>query len=100
MSEQESQNKPITEILSQELSEYGYDKKNRISRSELLLFLDRKSPDGKFNPALTEKLFQTLNLSKTSTISIEKFINGFSQFEDEIKKSAVSFNTKYSKEKE
>jgi len=100
MSEYESQNKPIAEILAQELSEYGYDKKNRISRSELLLFLDRKSPDGKFDPALTEKLFQTLNLSNTSTISIEKFINGFSEFEDEIKKSAVSFNTKYSKEKE
>ena len=100
MSENESQNKPITEILAQELSEYGYDKKNRISRSELLLFLDRKSPDGKFDPALAEKLFQTLNLSNTSTISIEKFINGFSQFEDEIKKSAVSFNTKFSKEKE
>lgn len=100
MSENESQNKPITEILAQELSEYGYDKKNRISRSELNLFLDRKSPDGKFDPALAEKLFQTLNLSNTSTISIEKFINGFSQFEDEIKKSAVSFNTKFSKEKE
>ena len=100
MSENESQNKQITEILAQELSEYGYDKKNRISRSELLLFLDRKSPDGKFDPALAEKLFQTLNLSNTSTISIEKFINGFSQFEDEIKKSAVSFNTKFSKEKE
>ena len=100
MSEQESQNKPITEILSQELSEYGYDKKNRISQSELLLFLDRKSPDGKFDPNLSEKLFKTLNLSKTSTISIEKFINGFSEFEDEIKKNAESFNTKYSKEKE
>ena len=66
----------------------------------MLLFLDRKSPDGKFDPVLTEKLFQTLNLSNTSTISIEKFINGFSEFEDEIKKSAVTFNTKYSKEKE
>jgi hypothetical protein len=100
MSEQESQNKPITEILAQELSEYGYDKKNRISQSELLLFLDRKSPNGKFDPNLSEKLFKTLNLSKTSTISIEKFINGFSEFEDEIKKNAESFNTKYSKEKE
>ena len=100
MSEQESQNKPITEILAQELAEYGYDKKNRISQSELLLFLNRKSPDGKFDANLSEKLFQTLNLNKSSTISIEKFINGFSQFEDEIKKSAASFNTKYSKEKE
>lgn len=101
MSEQESQNKPISELLAQELSEYGYDKKNRISQSELLLFLDRKSPDGKFDSNLTEKLFQTLNLtSNKSTISIEKFINGFSKFEDEIKKSAISFNTKYSKEKE
>jgi Ca2+-binding EF-hand superfamily protein len=93
MSEQESQNKPITEILAQELGEYGYDKKNRISQSELLLYLNRKSPDGKFDPNLSEKLFQTLNLNKTSTISIEKFINGFSQFEDEIKKSAATFNT-------
>ena len=100
MSEQESQNKPITEILAQELGEYGYDKKNRISQSELLLFLNRKSPDGKFDSNLSEKLFQTLNLNKTSTISIEKFINGFSKFEDEIKKSAATFNTKYSKEKE
>ena len=66
MSEQESQNKPITEILAQELAEYGYDKKNRISQSELLLFLNRKSPDGKFDPNLSEKLFQTLNLNKTS----------------------------------
>ena len=100
MSEQDTQNKPIAEILAEELGEYGYDKKNRISQSELLLFLNRKSPDGKFDTNLSEKLFQTLNLNKTSTISIEKFINGFSQFEDEIKKSAATFNTKYSKEKE
>ena len=100
MSEHESQNKPIAELLAQELSEYGYERKNRISRSELILFLDRKSPDGKFDSNLTEKLFQTLNLSNTSTISIEKFINGFAKFEEEIKRNAENFNTKYSKEKE
>lgn len=100
MSEHESQNKPISEILAQELAEYGYDKNNRISQSELLLFLNRKSPEGKFDPALSEKLFQILNLSESSTISIEEFINGYLQFEEEIKKDAEQINTQYTQEKE
>ena len=100
MSEQETPNKPNKEILAQELAEYGYEKNNRISQSELLLFLDRKSPDGKFDPTLSEKLFKTLNLNNTKTISIEKFINGFSEFEDEIKKNAETFNNQYTLEKD
>jgi len=100
MSEQESPNKPNKELLAQELAEYGYEKNNRISQSELLLFLDRKSPDGKFDPFLSEKLFKSLNLTNTSTISIEKFINGFSEFEDEFKKNAETFNNQYTLEKD
>lgn len=100
MSEHESQNKPNAELLAQELAEYGYEKNNRISQSELILFLDRKSPDGKFDPTLSEKLLKNLNLNQTSTISIEKFINGFIEFEDEIKKNAETFNTQYTLEKD
>ena len=100
MSEQELPSTPNKEILAQELAEYGYEKNNRISQSELLLFLDRKSPDGKFDPTLSEKLFKTLNLNTTKTISIEKFINGFSEFEDEIKKNAEFTNNQYTLEKD
>ena len=100
MSEQETPNKPNSELLAQELAEYGYEKNNRISQSELLLFLDRKSPDGKFDPTLSEKLFKSLNLNNTKTISIEKLINGFSEFEDEIKKNAELSNNQYTLEKD
>ena len=100
MSEQETPNKPNKELLAQELAEYGYEKNNRISQSELLLFLDRKSPDGKFDPTLSEKLLKSLNLNTTKTISIEKLINGFSEFEDEVKKNAETFNNQYTLEKD
>ena len=41
-----------------------------------------------------------LNLESTSTISVEDFINGYLQFEEDVRKNAEMFNIKLAKEKE
>jgi hypothetical protein len=41
-----------------------------------------------------------MNLESTSTLSVEEFINGFLQFEEELRKNAESFSIKLAKEEE
>ena len=72
-------------FLLKEFGEYGYEKSNRISQSELCLFLNRKSPNKRFDSILSEKLFNILGLNEASTISIEQSIIGIIKLENEIK---------------
>ena len=78
----------------------GYKSSNRIGQSELLQFLNRRSSSGRFDEIISEKLFQVLNLDSMSTISVEDFINGYLQFEEDIRKNAEYFNVKLTKEQE
>ena len=78
----------------------GYKSSSNINQSELIQFLNRRSSSGKFDPIISGKLFEVLSLDAMSTITVEEFINGFLQFEEEIQKNAEDFSIKLSKEEE
>ena len=78
----------------------GYQSNNRIGQVELAQFLDNNSISGKFDPILSEKLFQVLNLDQMSTITVEDFINGFLQFEEDIRRNAELYIMKLNHEQE
>ena len=78
----------------------GYKSGSRIGQTELVQFLNRRSSTGRFDPIISDKLFQVMNLESTSTLSVEEFINSFLQFEEELRKNAESFSIKLAKEEE
>ena len=78
----------------------GFKSGDRVGQTELLQFLNRRSSSGRFDPIISEKLFEVLSLDAMSNISVEEFINGFLQFEEEIRKNAEIFNIKFAKEEE
>ena len=63
----------------------GYGSTDSIGQTELLEFLSKLTNSGKFDQVLAHKLFQVLNLDQMSTISVEDFINGYLQFEKDLK---------------
>ena len=81
-------------------TDLGYKTSTRIGQNEFRVFLNKKSSTGRFDPLLSDKLFQVLNLDEMSTMSIEEFITGFIQFEEEVKKNAELFNIKLAQEQE
>ena len=78
----------------------GYKSTNRIGQRELLQFLNKRTSTGLFDQLLSEKLFQVLSLDHMSTLSVEEFINGYLQFEEDIKRNAELFNMKLNQEQE
>ena len=78
----------------------GYKSSNRIGQTELLQFLNKRTSYGLFDTTLAEKLFQILNLDHMSTMFVEDFINGFLQFEEDIRRNAEIFNVKLNQEQE
>jgi hypothetical protein len=81
-------------------SNSGYKSGSKVGQTELIQFLNRRSKSGRFDPIISEKLFQVMSLEASSTLSVEEFINGFLQFEDELRKNAESFSMKLAKEEE
>ena len=78
----------------------GYKASNRIGQTELLQFLNKRTSSGRFDSILAEKLFQVLNLDQISTMYVEDFINGYLQFEEDIRRNAEIFNLKLNQEQE
>ena len=78
----------------------GYKSGSRVGQIELIQFLNRRSNSGRFDPIISDKLFQVLSLEVSNTLSVEEFINGFLQFEEELRKNAESFSMKLAKEEE
>ena len=78
----------------------GFKSGDRVGQTELIQFLNRRSSTGRFDPIISEKLFEVLSLDAMSNISVEEFINGFLQFEEEIRKNAELFSIKLQKEEE
>ena len=81
-------------------TELGYQTTTKLSPDEFLLFLNKKSKTGRFDPILTEKLFHILSLDEISSLSIKEFIHGFLEFEEDIKKNAELFSIKLAQEQE
>ena len=78
----------------------GYKSSNRIGQMELLQFLSKLTSSGNFDHLLADKLFQVLNLDHMSTMSVEDFINGYLQFEEDLRRNAEIFNIKLNQEQE
>ena len=72
----------------------GYNSNNKLDKSEFIKYLDNRSNKGKFGEVLSNKLFQVLNLDSENAISIEDFISGYLQFEEDIKKNVEELNIK------
>ena len=78
----------------------GYKSGSRIGQTEFITFLNHRTSSGKFDPIISEKLFQVIGLDAMSTITIQEFINGFLQFEEELRKNAETFSMKLAREEE
>ena len=78
----------------------GYKSSNRIGQIELFQFLSKLTNSGSFDHVLAEKLFQVLNLDHMSTMSVEDFINGYLQFEEDLRRNAEIFNIQLNREQE
>ena len=82
---------------------FGFSKPSlntKITKIELTKYLDTYSSSGKFEQTLSDKLFQVLNLDETSSISIENFVSGFIQFEEDIKSNLTKLKQKLEEKKE
>ena len=82
---------------------YGFSKSNlnaKMTKLELTKFLDKYSFSGKFDQTLSDKLFQQINLDENESISIENFIGGFLQFEEDIKSNLTQLKKKLKEKKE
>ena len=86
--------------LSLSFNKLGYKGSKTLGRNEFSLFLNKNTKSGQFNEILLEKLFHFLSLDKKSSISIEDFILGFLQFEEDLRKNAELFKIKFAKEQE
>ena len=78
----------------------GYKSSNRIGQIELLQFLNKLTSSGNFDHILADKLFQVLSLDHMSTISVEDFINGYLQFEEDLRKNIEIYTIKLKQEQE
>ena len=79
---------------------FGYKPSTLISQKEFRIFLNKRTSSGYFDSLLCDKLFQILNLGEKTKISVDKYIQGFLIFEEEITRNDDSFKLKYAKEKE
>ena len=78
----------------------GYEISTKLGQNEFCLFLNKRTSSGNFDPILSKKLFQVLNIGQKTKIEIGSFIEGFLIFEDEITRNAETFKIKFAKEKE
>ena len=81
-------------------SQAGFNLDSKITEEELIKYLDSRSSTGKFEQALSFKLIQVFGLDKEESISIEDFISGFLQFEEDIKNNYEDLKKKLIEEKE
>ena len=81
-------------------SKAGFNLDSKITEEELIKYLDSRSSTGKFEQALSFKLIQVFGLDKEDSISIEDFISGFLQFEEDIKNNYEDLKQKLIEEKE
>ena len=87
-------------LVLKEFEKYGYSKDDVLSQNDISLFLDRKSPENKFDRNLSIDLFKSLKLTEYSIMSINRFINGLFFFTEKIIEKKEELNKEYLKEKE
>ena len=100
MSEPLELKKAKIDSLVREFTNAGYKSINRIGQSELMEFLNKHTASGHFDTILSDKLFQVLSLDHMSTMLVEDFINGFLQFEEDIRRNTELYHIKLNQEQE
>ena len=100
MSEPLEIKKAKIDSLVREFTNAGYKATNRIGQSELVQFLNKHTGSGHFDTILSDKLFQVLSLDHMSTMLVEDFINGFLQFEEDIRRNTELYTIKLNQEQE
>ena len=88
------------ETMITNFQEIGIGEKDPISQSEILYFLNKYSRSGKFDQALISKLFEEMNITSNSQLTIQEFINGYLTFEESLKKNFENFEYKLAQERE
>jgi len=86
------------EALMNAFSELDMDFNKDLSKEEILDFLDKRCQK-QFDRTLANRLFEILDLNNNNSISVEEFMKGYLNFENDIKKKAEELNQKISKEK-
>ena len=86
------------EALMNAFSEMDMDFNKELSKEEILDFLDKRVQK-EFDRTLANRLFEILDLNNNNSISVEEFMKGYLNFENDIKKNAEELNQKLSKEK-
>ena len=89
------------DILIKGFNEIGINLDNEISEEEINQFLNSRTLNNKeFNPIIKKKLLEQLNINNENpTITTEKFIKGYIQFESDINDQIENFRKKYKKSK-
>ena len=82
------------ESLYKAFNDLNWDSKKNLTSEDILYFLNKNSPQGKFDPILSEKLLSILGLDNQNSITVEDFINSYMQFESDLQKSKEEFNNK------
>ena len=78
----------------------GINPNINIGQSEIIRFLNSKSRGGYADPLLGKKLFQVLNITNMSRISVQDFVKGYLEFEEEVRNNANIFEHKLAQERE
>ena len=86
------------EALMNAFAELDMDLNKELSKEEILDFLDKRCQK-QFDRTLANRLFEILDLNNNNSISVEEFMKGYLNFENDIKKNAEELNQKLSKEK-
>ena len=95
MSESDNNRKVKIDSLFKQFKDIGYTSNDKLDKKVLIQFLDRRSKTGKFDKVILDKLFQVLNLDSLNNISIEDFISGYLQFEEDIKNRIEELKTMF-----
>ena len=86
------------EALMNAFSEMDMDFNKELSKEEILDFLDKRVQK-EFDRTLANRLFEILDLNNNNSISVEEFMKGYLNFENDIKKNADELNKKISTRK-
>ena len=68
------------------------------TQNEIRDFLNNRTNDKQFDPTLTQELFRNLYVNGQNQITVEDFLNGYLQFEKDIKKKYNEFHKQFKQE--
>ena len=83
------------ENLLKAFEELDWDIQKYLTQNEIRDFLNNRTNDRQFDPTLAQELFQNLYVNGQNQITVEDFLNGYLQFEEDFKKKYNEFHKKF-----